>query len=309
MERDDAVFLMGQDVGRFGGVFGVTRGLMDRFGEGRVRDVSIVEHFIVGGAVGAALGGMRPVAELQFADFLLVAGDETFHKLAKWRYMHGGLLQVPVVVRAPAGVQGGAGAEHSQSLEAHCWHTPGLLVAVPSTPADAKGLLKTAIRDNNPVVFFEHRRLYRVKGPVPDDTNALVPFGQAAIRRPGTDLTIVAWSAMAPAALEAAEKLAAAGISAEVLDPRTLVPFDWEALADSVRRTSRLLVVHEATRTAGPGAEIAAWAADELFEHLDAPVRRLAGLDVPVPQNTELESLCYPSVDQIVETATELARW
>lgn len=309
MRRDERVFLMGQDVGRMGGVFGLTRGLYDKYGADRVRDVSIVEHLVVGGAVGAALGGLRPVVEVQFADFLLVAGDESFHKLAKWRYMHGGAFTVPVVVRAPAGIQGGVGAEHSQSPEAHYWHTPGVKIAVPSTPADAKGLLKSAIRDDNPVIYFEHRRLYRVKGQVPADPEVLVPFGRAAVRRQGVHLTVLAWSAMVPAVLEAADRLAAEGIEIEVVDPRTLVPFDWETLAASVRKTSRLLVVHEAPLTMGPGAEIAARAADELFEDLDAPVRRLGGADVPIPQNMALEPFCYPQVDRIVETARDLVRW
>jgi pyruvate dehydrogenase E1 component beta subunit len=309
MERDPSVVMMGQDIGRMGGVFGVTRGLFDKFGKERVRDVSIVEHMVVGGAVGAALGGMRPVVETQFADFLLVAGDESFHKLAKWRYMHGGAFTVPVVVRAPSGIQGGVGAEHSQSPEAHYWHTPGLKIAVPSTPADAKGLLKSAIRDDNPVIFFESRRLYRMKGPVSTDPELLTPFGQAAIRRPGTDLTIVAWSGMVPAVLEAAEVLAGEGVSIEVLDPRTLVPFDWDAVAESVRRTSRLMIVHEAPLTMGPGAEIAAFAANELFESLDAPVKRLGGADAPIPQNMALEPFCYPQVDEITAAARALVAW
>jgi len=309
MERDERVFLMGQDIGRMGGVFGVTRGLFDKFGADRVRDLSIVEHMVVGGAVGAALGGMRPVVEIQFADFLLLAGDESFHKLAKWRYMHGGTQTVPVVVRAPSGIQGGVGAEHSQSPEAHYWHTPGLKIAVPSTPADAKGLLKAAIRSDDPVLYFESRRLYRVKGPVPTDPNVIVPFGEGVVRRPGKHITVVAWSAMVNTVLEAAEVLETEGIELEVVDPRTLVPFDMQIVADSVRRTSRLLVVHEAPLTMGPGAEIAARAADQLFELLDAPVRRLGGSDVPIPQNMELEQYLYPQVQQVVTAARELARW
>lgn len=309
MERDPAVFLMGQDVGKMGGVFGVTRGLFERFGGERVRDTSIVEHFIVGSAVGAAMGGLRPVAEVQFADFLLLAGDETFHKLAKWRYMHGGQLRIPAVIRAPGGIQGGVGAEHSQSIEGYCWHTPGLKVAVPATPADAKGLLKTAIRDDNPVIYIEHRRLYRNKGEVSSDPEELVPFGVGVVRRTGQHLTVVAWSAMVPTVLQAAEQLAAEGVELEVVDPRTLVPFDWDLIAKSVGKTGRLLVVHEATRTAGPGAEIAARAADELFSDLDAPVRRLAGRDTPIPQNMDLEPFCYPQVEGVVEAARELVRW
>lgn len=309
MQRDPTVFLMGQDVGRMGGVFGLTRGLFDKYGAERVRDVSIVEHLVVGGAVGAAIGGMRPIAEVQFADFLLLAGDESFHKMAKWRYMHGGRLTVPMVVRAPCGIQGGVGAEHSQSPEAHYWHTPGVKIAVPSNPADAKGLLKSAIRDDNPVIYFENRRLYRNKGVVDPDPELLVPFGQGTVAREGTDVTIVAWSAMVPAALEAAEILEREQVSVEVVDPRTLVPFDMETVAASVRKTSRLLVLHEASLTAGPGAEIAARAADELFELLDAPVKRLAGTDNPIPQNMALEPFCYPQTDEIVSTVRDLAKW
>jgi pyruvate/2-oxoglutarate/acetoin dehydrogenase E1 component len=309
MQRDPDVLLMGQDVGVMGGVFGLSRGLHDKYGGERVRDVSIVEHLVVGGAVGAALGGLRPVAEVQFADFLLLAGDESFHKMAKWRYMHGGILTLPMVVRAPCGIQGGVGAEHSQSPEGHYWHTPGVKIAVPSNPADAKGLLKSAIRDDNPVIYFENRRLYRVKGEVSSDPELLVPFGQGVVRRPGADVTIVAWSAMVDAALEAAEILEREEISVEIVDPRTLVPFDMETVASSVRKTSRLLVLHEASLTMGPGAEIAARAADELFEYLDAPVKRLAGTDNPIPQNLALEPFCYPQTDQIVSTVRDLAKW
>lgn len=309
MQRDDRVFLMGQDVGRLGGVFGVTRGLVDAHGPERVRDTSIVENFLVGSSVGAALGGLRPIVEVQFADFLILAGDEVVHKLAKWRYVHGGTLTTPVVVRAPMGVQGGVGAEHCQSPEATFWHTAGLKIAVPSTPADAKGLLKAAIRDDNPVLFFEHRRLYREKGPVPQDPDHLVPFGRAVVRRPGTGLTILAWSAMVPTALAAADALAGEGIDAEVVDPRTLVPLDVEAVADSVRRTARLLVVHEAPVTMGGGAEVAARIGESVFEHLDAPIRRLGARDAPVPQNLDLEPAYYPQVDDVVAAARELAAW
>lgn len=307
MERDPKVFLMGQDVGQMGGVFGVTRGLWDRFGPERVRDSGIVENFLVGGAVGAALGGARPVVEVQFADFLILAGDEVMHKAAKWRFMHGGRLTVPLVLRAPMGVQGGVGAEHSQSPEALFLHTPGLKIAVPSTPADAKGLLKAAIRDPNPVIFFEHRRLYRYKGVVSADVDALTPFGEAVVRRPGRHLTVVAWSAMVPAALEAAEAVAADGIDVEVVDPRTLVPFDFETVRASVMKTGRVLVVHEAPRTMGAGAEIAARVGEEVFAYLDAPVARLGAKDVPVPQNHDLEPAYYPQVGDIAAAMRDLA--
>lgn len=299
MRRDERVWMMGQDVGRMGGVFGVTRGLYDEFGAGRVRDTTINETFIVGGAAGAAMTGTIPVVELQFADFLFIAGDEIFHKLAKWRYMHGGQLTLPVVVRLPTGVLGGAGAEHSQSLEALAMHTPGLKVVLPSCAADAKGLLKTAIRDPNPVLFFEHKGLYRVKGAVPDDPEHLVPFGQAATVRAGRDVTIVATGLMVGRAVAAAERLAADDIEAEIIDPRTLVPLDMETIVASVQRTSRAIVVQEAVRTAGAGAEIAAQLQESAFFCLDAPVWRLGALDTPLPQDPELEQLCIPSVADI----------
>jgi pyruvate/2-oxoglutarate/acetoin dehydrogenase E1 component len=308
MRRDERVWIMGQDVGRMGGVFGVTRGLLDEFGPERVRDTTINETFIVGGAAGAAMTGTVPVVELQFADFLLIAGDEVFHKLAKWRYVHGGKLSLPVVVRLPSGVLGGAGAEHSASLEAIAMHTPGLKVALPATPADAKGLLKSAIRDPNPVLFFEHKGLYRTKGPVPDGDEHLVPFGVAEVRRPGDALTLVATGLMVGRALEAADRLAADGIEAEVIDPRTLVPLDIDTILESVEKTSRALVVHEAVRTAGAGAEIAAQIGERAFFSLDAPVWRLGAIDTPLPQDPELEQLCIPSVDDIVAAASELVR-
>ena len=308
MRRDERVWMMGQDIGRMGGVFGVTRGLFEEFGSLRVRDTTINETFIVGGAAGAAMTGTVPVVELQFADFLYIAADEIFHKLAKWRYMHGGRLSLPVVVRLPTGVLGGAGAEHSQSLEAVAMHTPGLKVVLPSNPSDAKGLLKTAIRDPNPVLFFEHKGLYRVKGEVPDGEEHLVPFGHAAIVRDGRDLTVVATGLMVGRALEAADRLAAEGIELEVIDPRTIVPLDMETIVSSVERTSRALIVHEAVRTAGAGAEIAAQIQEAAFFALDAPVWRLGALDTPLPQDAELEQLCIPSTAEIEAAARELMR-
>ncbi len=306
MRRDERVWIMGQDVGRMGGVFGVTRGLLDEFGAARVRDTTINETFIVGGAAGAAMAGTVPVVELQFADFLLIAGDEIFNKLAKWRYVHGGKLTLPVVVRLPTGVIGGAGAEHSASLEAMAMHTPGLKVALPATPADAKGLLKSAIRDPNPVLFFEHKGLYRTKGPVPTDDEHVVEFGQAATRREGSDITVVATGLMVGRALEAAEQLAGDGIELEVIDPRTLVPLDIDTIVASVERTSRAIVVHEAVRTAGAGAEIAAQIGERAFFHLDAPVWRLGAIDTPLPQDPELEQVCIPSTADIAAAARGL---
>jgi pyruvate dehydrogenase E1 component beta subunit len=306
MRREERVWMLGQDVGRMGGVFGVTRGLYEEFGADRVRDTTINETFIVGAAVGAAITGTIPVAELQFADFMMIAGDEVFHKMAKWRYMHGGKLSVPMVLRLPSGVLGGVGAEHSQSLEVLGMHFPGLKVALPATPADAKGLLKSAIRDPDPVLFFEHKGLYRVKGPVPEDPELLVPFGEAAVRRAGAHLTVVATGLMVGRALEAAEALAADGIELEVIDPRTLVPLDMETIVASVEKTGRALVVHEAVRTAGPGAEIAARIQEAAFFALDAPVWRLGALDTPIPQSPDLEQLVIPSAAEIQAAAREL---
>jgi pyruvate/2-oxoglutarate/acetoin dehydrogenase E1 component len=306
MRRDERVWMLGQDVGKMGGVFGVTRGHFDEFGGDRVRDTTLNETFIVGAAVGAAMTGTIPVAELQFADFMLIAGDEVFHKMAKWRYMHNGQLSVPMVLRLPTGVLGGVGAEHSQSLEALGMHFPGLKVALPSTPADAKGLLKSAIRDPNPVLYFEHKGMYRVKGPVPEDPEFLVPFGEAAVRRQGAHLTVVATGLMVGRALEAAEEIAAEGIELEVIDPRTLVPLDMETIVGSVEKTGRALVVHEAVRTAGAGAEIAARIQEAAFFSLDAPVWRLGALDTSIPQSSTLEQLVIPSSVQILAAAREL---
>lgn len=306
MRRDERVWMMGQDIGRMGGVFGVTRGLQEEFGWSRVRDTAINETFAIGGAAGAAMTGTIPVVELQFADFLFTAADEIFHKLAKWRYMHGGRFSLPVVVRLPTGVVGGAGAEHSQSLEAIAMHVPGVKVVVPATPADAKGLLKTAIRDPDPVLFFEHKGMYRVKGDVPDVDDHLVPFGQAAVRRTGDDVTVIATGMMVGRALEAAETLAAEGISLEVIDPRTIVPLDIDTIVASVERTGRAVVVHEAVRTAGIGAEIATQIQERAFFALDAPVWRVAGTDTPIPQDPQLEQLCIPSVDQIADGVRRL---
>jgi acetoin:2,6-dichlorophenolindophenol oxidoreductase subunit beta len=308
MRRDERVWMMGQDVARMGGVFGVTRGLLDEFGADRVRDTTINETFIVGGAAGAAMTGTIPVVELQFADFMMIAGDEVFHKLAKWRYVHGGQLTLPVVLRLPTGVVGGAGAEHSQSLEVFPMHIAGLKVVLPATPADAKGLLKTAIRDLNPVLFFEHKSLYRMRAPVPVDEDFTIEFGRAAVRRRGGAVTVVATSMMVGRALEAAEQLATHGIEVEVIDPRTLVPLDMDTIVESVERTSRALVVHEAARTAGIGAEIAAQIQERAFFSLDAPVWRLGGSDAPIPQDPELEQLCIPSVAAIASTVRELMR-
>lgn len=307
MRRDPSILLVGEDIAEYGGVFKVTEGLLAEFGLQRVVDTPIAEAGFLGAAIGAAMSGKRPVVELMFMDFALVAADQLFNQAAKMRLMSGDQWRVPLVVRTQQGVGSGTGAQHSQSFEALFMHLPGFAVAVPSTPADAKGLLATALRLDDPSIVIEHKKLYGVKGDLPDGEH-LVPFGKAAVRRPGRDLTIVSWSAMAGSCEAAATELAASGIEAEVIDPRTLVPFDYETVCDSVARTGRLLVVHEAHRSTGPGAEIAATVTEQLFDRLNAPVARLGGLDMPVPYAESLEQTWLPQVPDIVEAATKLVR-
>jgi pyruvate dehydrogenase E1 component beta subunit len=303
MRRDPNVVLFGEDVGVFGGVWGVSRGLHDEFGE-RVFDTPIAEDLIIGMAVGMAMRGMRPIAELQYCDFVFSAGDEVFLKAPTWRYAHDGAFTLPLVVRMASG-GGGFGPEHSQCTEAYLMHTPGVRVAVPSTPADAKGLLTTAIRADDPVFFFEHKRLYATSGFVPEGEH-VVPFGRAAVRRAGDRLTIVAWQDMLRRALQAADVLATGGIEVEVLDPVTLAPFDVAALVASVRKTGACLVVEEGPRTLGVGAEIGALLMEHAFGWLDRPLRRLAVPDVPIPTAEHLVDALVPSVDDIVRASTEL---
>jgi pyruvate dehydrogenase E1 component beta subunit len=307
MRRDPTVFLLGEDIGVYGGAFGATRGMLEEFGPERVRDTPISEAAIAGAATGAALMGMRPVMEIMFMDFLTISMNQLVNQAAKMRFMFGGKASIPLVCRAPAGSGTGAAAQHSQSLEAWFVHTPGLKVVAPSTPADVKGLLVASIRDNNPVIFVEHKLLYRTKGQVTEDLYT-VPLGQADIKREGQDLTILAYSIMVPRALEAAEQLAAEGIEVEVVDPRTLNPLDKETIVRSVSKTGRVLVVHEAPLTGGVGAELAAVIADsEAFDYLDAPIRRLAGRNVPIPYNRTLEAAAVPQVKDIVSAARALA--
>lgn len=305
LERDQQVFLMGQDVGGFGGVFAATAGLQERFGSKRVFDTPISETFLVGGGVGAAITGMRPVIELQFADFLWIAGDELTSKAAKWRYMHGGLFSVPLVVRLPEGAVGGAGPEHSQSPEAALLPATGLYIVVPSTPADVKGLLKSAIRDNNPIAFFEHKGLYTTRGEVPDDEYT-IPLGECDTKRTGNDITVIAWGRMVHRALEAAELAAQTGINVEVLDPRGLRPLDVPVILRSVEKTGRVLLTHEAGPTGGASAEVAAIIAEQAITSLEAPIRRLCGVDTPVPQSVHLEQYLVPSPDELHVAIKEL---
>ena len=306
MLRDDRVFLMGEDVGATGGIFGVSKGLMERYGPERVRDTPISEATFVGCGVGAAIAGMRPVVEIQIFDFVALTMDMLVNQAAKFRFMLGGKPSVPLVVRGPQGGGIRLAAQHSQSLEAWFTHVPGLVVAAPSTPYDAKGLLVAAIRDENPVVFLEQKLLYLGgNGPVPEELYA-IPLGKADIKRAGTDVTVVATSAMVPRALSAATVLERDGISVEVIDPRTLQPLDEETILASVRKTNRLLIVHEAWVRGGFGAEVAAMVVDKAFDYLDAPVARLGAPHTPMPYNDRLELEVIPSQERIVDAIREL---
>ena len=308
MRRDESVFLIGEDVGLFGGVFGVSAGLFDEFGEERVRDTPISENAIIGGGLGAALMGMRPIAEIMFADFVACAMDQVVNQAAKARFMSGGKADVPLTMRIVNGAPGSAAAQHSQSPEAWFMNVPGLKIAIPSTPYDAKGLLKTAVRGADPVLFFEHKMLYSVQGEVPTEPYT-VPFGEAVIRRAGTDVTIIGIGGVLPNVLIAADKLAADGINAEVIDPRTLVPFDTETIVNSVKKTNRVVIVHEAHKRAGPGAEIAAILAEEAIGYLDAPIIRVATKNVPFPYNPDLEQFILPTVDDVATAVVNLINY
>jgi 2-oxoisovalerate dehydrogenase E1 component len=306
MERDETVFLIGEDIARIGGIYGTTRGLLDRFGPDRVLDAPISEAAIAGAAIGAAIAGRRPVVEIQIFDFVTHMMDMIVNQAAKFRFMLGGQGKVPVVFRGPQGGGLRLAAQHSQSLEAWFAHVPGLIVLAPSSPHDAKGLMTSAIRDDNPCIFIEHKLLYLAQPqPVPPEPYA-IPIGVAAVKRIGQHLTIIAISAMVPLALKAAEELAGDGISAEVLDPRTLRPLDWNTIIASVVKTSRCLVVHEAWRTGGLGAEIAAEIGERAFDWLDAPVTRLCGMDVPAPFSPVLERATIPDAKAITRKAREL---
>ncbi|MBI5445399.1 MAG: alpha-ketoacid dehydrogenase subunit beta [Deltaproteobacteria bacterium] len=307
MRRDPGVYMLGEDIGILGGPFGVTRGLLDEFGPKRVRDTPITESAIVGCAVGSAAVGLRPVAELMFVDFAGVCMDQLFNQGAKMKYMFGGKARIAMVVRACCGAGIGAAAQHSQSLEAWFMHVPGLKVVMPSTPADAKGLLTSAIRDDNPVVFLEHKLLYATQGEVPEGEYT-VSLGKADVKREGRDVTVIATGAMIPRALSAAENLAAEGISVEVVDPRTLLPLDEEAILASVRKTHRLVIVHEAVKFAGPGAEIAAMVAERGFDYLDAPILRVAAPFSPVPFSPALEQAYVPNEAKIRDAVKTLTK-
>ncbi len=308
MRRDENVFLMGEDVGLYGGAFGVSVGMFQEFGEERVRDTPISEAVIAGAAAGAAVTGMRPIAEIMFSDFTTISMDQLVNQAAKMRYMFGGKAKVPMVLRTPGGSGTGAAAQHSQSLEAWFCHVPGLKVVVPSTPYDAKGLLKAAIRDDNPVVFFEQKLLYRKKGEVPEEDYE-IELGKADVKREGKDLTIITYGRMVPTCLNVAEELEKEGIDIEVVDPRTLLPLDKDTLVKSAKKTGKVLIVHEAVQTGGFGGEIAAVIADsEAFYYLDAPIKRMGGLDVPIPYCPELEKNVVPTEERIKETVYTLVK-
>lgn len=305
MRLNEKIILLGEDIGVFGGVFKVTKGLIEEFGRERVIDTPISESAIAGSALGMSLMGLRPIAEIMWIDFMTVAMDQIVNQAAKFRYMFGGQCKVPLVIRTQEGGGRYNGSQHSQALEAWFVHVPGLLVVVPSTPYDAKGLLKTAIRDDNPVIFIEHKLLYRVEGEVPED-EYLIPFGKADIKMEGKDVTLVATSRMVYKSLSVAERLAKDGISVEVIDPRTLVPLDIETIKESVKKTGKLVIVHEASKRAGIGAEIGMEVVEEVFDYLDASPKRVAALDTPIPYSPNLENYVLPDEEKIEKAIREV---
>jgi acetoin:2,6-dichlorophenolindophenol oxidoreductase subunit beta len=299
MERDEAVFCIGEGIGERGGSYKVTEGLIAQFGKGRVIDTPLSEAGFVGVGVGAAIAGQRPVVEMLFIDFLMLAMDQVVNQAAKYRFMSGGEGRVPLVIRTQGGAGNSLAGQHSQSLEALFYHVPGLKVVMPSTPHDAKGLLKAAIRDDDPVIFIEHKLLYLTEGEVPDEPY-VIPLGEADVKRAGSDVTLVAWSHMVLKSLQAAEELAADGISVEVIDLRTLVPMDVDAVLNSVRRTGHLVIAQEAIKRGGVGSDIAAMVAERAFDTLRAPIVRVAGMNTVIPFNLTLEKATVPQVADIV---------
>lgn len=305
MRRDERVFIMGEDVEVLGGVFGCTKGIAKELGAERCFNTPISEVGFVGSGLGAACVGMRPIVELMYMDFLFVAMDQVVNQVAKTRYIFGGDPRIPLVIRGQQGIGRGNAATHSQSVESLFMHTPGVKVACPSTGADAAGLLRTAIQDDNPVLFFEHKALYSQKFEVPDDDDFMIPFGKADVKRAGNDVTIVANLLYVSIALQAAEALAKEGISAEVIDPRTLVPFDYDTIEESVQKTGRLVIVHEAHRTGGWGAECAAEITQRAFQYMDHEPIRLGAKQCPLPFNIQLENAVVPQVEDIVAAAKQ----
>lgn len=306
MRKDDTVFMMGEDIGLYCGAFGVSRGMVQEFGEERIIDTPIAEQAYVGAAVGAAMTGLRPIVELMFSDFMCVCFDELVNEAAKLRFMFGGKVKVPLVMRAAAGAGTGAAAQHSQSLEACLAHFPGLKVVIPSTPYDAKGLLKSAIHDDNPVMFLEQKKMYRTKGEVPEEDYS-IPLGVADIKREGQDCTIVTYGRMVQVCLEAAEALEKEGINIEIVDIRSLLPLDTDTIIQSVKKTKHVLIVHEAVQFGGFGGEICGQIADsEAFYYLDAPIKRLGGKSTPIPFNPKLEAETFPTVEKVIRAVKEL---
>jgi len=308
MQKDDRVFLIGEDIGVYGGAFGVSAGLLDEFGPERIIDTPISEAGIAGACVGSAVTGMRPIGEIQFSDFVVIAMEQIVMQGAKMRFMFGGKAEVPFVMRLPGGSGTGAAAQHSESLENWFVHVPGLKVVMPATPYDAKGLLLSSIEENNPVMFFENKLLYKTKGHVPEEMYT-IPLGKSNVVREGKDLTIIATSVMVPRSVEAAGVLSKEGIEVEIIDPRTLKPLDDAPIIQSVIKTGKTLIVHEAVKTGGFGGEISAVIMEsEAFDFLDDPVRRLAGLDMPIPYNRTLEHHAVPQVENIVEEARKIVK-
>lgn len=305
MERDENVFIIGEDVGTSRGAFRVTTGLLNKYGPGRVIGTPISEATIIGASVGAAITGQRPVAEIMFLDFIPQAMDQVINQAAKINFMSGDSLEVPIVIRSPGGIAISTGAQHSQSLEAWFYHIPGLKLAMPATPYDAKGLLKTAIRGNSPVIFLEHKMLYLNKGPVPEE-EYLIPFGKADIKKEGSDVTIFAYSRMVLTSLQAAKELEKEGIRCEVIDPLTLVPLDKKVLIDSVKKTNHLVIVSEACERGGIGGHICSLVVKEAFDWLDAPIEIVAGRNISIPYNHKLENACYPHEEDIIKAVKEI---
>ena len=309
MRRDDKILIFGEDVAEFGNIFGVTRGMLEEFGPQRVRNTSISETAIIGTALGAAVTGLRPVAELMYADFTMVAFSELFHCVPKWRFMNGGEYKMPLVVRCAMGSSFGAGSEHSNCVESLFMHSPGMTIICPTTPYDAKGLLKSAIRSDNPILFCEHKQLYQTKGEVPEE-DYTIPIGVADVKKAGKDVTVIAVGLMVRRALEAAEMLDKEGISVEVIDPRTLVPFDKETTFNSIRKTHHVVIAEESNKTAGIGAELAAMIQEEMYDELDGPISRVAALDIPMPYNITLEKHVIPDAAKIAQAVRDqLARY
>ena len=306
MRHDPSVFVLGEDVALYEGSFKVTRGLLAEFGEERVKDTPISENTIIGVSVGAAMGGLRPVAELMTVNFALLAMDQIVNHMAKIRYMFGGQTFLPMTIRMPGGGGSQLGAQHSQSLETYFMHCPGIHVLYPATPSDAKGLLKSAIRNNNPVIFLEHELLYNSKGEVPEDPEFLVPIGKAEVKRSGDQVTVVGYGRMTILALQAAEELAGEGVSCEVVDLRSLAPLDTDTIMSSVRKTGRAVVVEECWRTCGLGAEISSRIYENCFDILKAPVKRVSGLDVPMPYSRKIEKVCLPQPETIRQAVMDV---